>query len=109
MHGGARSVGRLRQLVEPRMQIVERIAIAALALLDPLDEPAEQALDRSLIHRTLVGRSAMFGAAAGLPTSFRSHPIPHGVKPLIVRVRMVEGPVRETRDEAVETHGGKVE
>src|SRR4029077_16712868 len=75
--GGARSVGRLRQLVEPGMQITQRIAIAALALLDPLDEPAEQALDGPLVHGTIVGRLAISVTAAGLPSSFRSHPNPH--------------------------------
>ena len=59
------------------MQITQRIAIAALALLDPLDEPAEQALDGPLVHGTVVGRLAISVTAAGLPSSFRSHPNPH--------------------------------
>ena len=52
--GRPRGVGGLRQLVEPGVQLIERLAIAALALLDPLDEPAEQALDRPLVHGTVV-------------------------------------------------------
>ena len=43
-------IGRLRQLVEPRMKLVERFAVAALALLDALDQAAQKSLDRLLIH-----------------------------------------------------------
>ena len=35
----------VRDLAEPRMQLVQRLFIAALALLDPLDQLAQQALD----------------------------------------------------------------
>src|SRR4051794_5955235 len=59
------------------MQLIERIAVAALALLDPLDEPAKQALDGALLHGAVAGRLAVSVTAAGLPSCFRSHPSPH--------------------------------
>ena len=39
------------------MQIVQSVAIAPLALLDPVDQPAEETLDGALIHGT-VSRAA---------------------------------------------------
>ena len=76
--GGARGVGGVRELVEPRMELVEGFAVAALALFDPFHEPPQKGFDRLLVHRALrQGRFAV-PAGAGLPTCFRSHPVPHG-------------------------------
>ena len=76
--GRARGVGLLRQLVEPRMQFVERLAIAALALLDPLYEAAQQAFDRLLIHGARAGGRVAIPADAAMPTCFRNHRVPLG-------------------------------
>ncbi len=75
--GRPRGVGGLRELIEPCVQLIERLAIAALAFLDPLDEPAEQALNRALVHGAVGGRLAGPVRATGLPSCFRSHPVPH--------------------------------
>ncbi len=93
------------------MQLIERIAVAPLALLDPLDQAAKQALDRALVHGAVVGRLAVPVSAAGLPSCFRSHPIPHGcdAAETLAADRAWGSKVRETRDEAVETYGGKPE
>jgi hypothetical protein len=94
--GRPRRAGRVRELVEPRMQIVKRLVIAALALLHPLHEAAKETFDRLLIHGAPGrGRVDIAAMPAGLPTCFRNHPVPLGESALSVRVRMVEGPVRE--------------
>ena len=73
--GGA---GGLRQLVEPRMQLVERLAVAALTLLDPLYEAAKQAFNRLLIHRGRAGGRVAISADAAVPACFRNHRVPLG-------------------------------
>src|SRR5262249_49730208 len=62
-------------MTKPRLQLVERLRVAALALLDAPDEAAQQALDRVLVGRGRVA-AAFRGGAARLPTHFRSHPAP---------------------------------
>jgi len=92
------------------MQVVKRLAVAALALLHPFHQAAKKAFDRLLIHGALGGgRVAIAALPAGLPTCFRNHPVPLGESALSVRVRMVEGPVREDTRRSVENHGGKPE
>ena len=52
--GRAGGIGRKRQLVEPPLQLVERLAVAALGLLDLLHEAAKQPFDRLLIREVLA-------------------------------------------------------
>src|SRR5215471_9481505 len=97
--GGARtrSLGGVRESVQPCVQIVEGSAVAALVILDPFDQPAQQALDRVLFHGALrMGRTAGPCGPTPLPTSFRNHPVPHGATPP-PRVWSRTGPVK-TRD-----------
>ena len=109
--GRPRGVGGLRELIEPCVQLIERLAIAALAFLDPLDEPPEQALNRALVHGAVGGRFAGPVRATGLPSCFRSHPVPHecDAAELFASDRAWDSKARETRDEAVETNRGKAE
>ncbi len=90
MHG----VRGLRELVEPRMQLLKRLAIAAFALFNPRQEPPQQDFDRLLIpggtRKRRIALACVFGAA-GLPTCFRGHPIPvpkrrpfRATRPLVV-------------------------
>src|SRR3981189_3973043 len=60
------------------MELIEGLAVAALALLDPFHEPPQQAFDRLLIHGALREGHFAVTAGSGLPTCFRSHPVPHG-------------------------------
>ena len=73
-----RGVRGLRELVEPRMQLLERLAIAAFTLFDPRQEPPQQGFYPLLIHggtrRRRIALACVFGAA-GLPTCFRGHPV----------------------------------
>ncbi len=61
----------LRQLVEPRVELIEGLAVAALAILDPLHQAAQQTFDGALIHWLLrrEGGAAPAGVAR-LPTCF---------------------------------------
>src|ERR1700675_1689033 len=59
------------------MELIEGLAVAALALLDPFHEPPQKAFDRLLIHGALRQGHFAVPAGAGLPTCFRSHPVPH--------------------------------
>ncbi len=98
--GRPHGVGGLRELIEPCVQLIERLAIAALAFLDPLDEPAEQALNRALVHGAVGGRLAGPVRATGLPSCFRSHPVPHecdAAEPVRVRSGVGLKGKRDTR------------
>jgi len=59
----------MRKLIEPGMEIVQRLAIALLALLDPSEEPPEQALDARLVHRA-GAESEITAREAGLSIGF---------------------------------------
>ena len=96
-------VGGLRELIEPCVQLIERLAVAALAFLDPLDEPAEQALNRALVHGAVGRRRAGPVRATGLPSCFRSHPVPHecdAAEPVRVRSGVGLKGKRDTRRSA---------
>ncbi len=66
--GRAGGTGRKRQLVEPPLQVVERLAIAALGVLDLLHEAAKQPFDRLLIREVLAPVGPALARSAGLPT-----------------------------------------
>ena len=55
------------------MELAKGLVITAFALLDALDQAAQQAFDRFVIGKGSAG--AGFGVAQ-LPTWFRSHPVP---------------------------------
>ena len=91
----------LRKPVDPGMQLVERLAIAALIRLDTLHQAPEQALDRLLIHGTGAGRrDAVTARRAHLPTWFRNHPVPLASRSRRFASEWPWEPVRERREEA---------
>lgn len=47
-----RGFGGLREAIEPRMKFVERLAVAALAFLDAIHQPAQKVFDGPLVHRS---------------------------------------------------------
>ena len=57
------------------MQLVKRLCVAALALFDSPDQPAQQGLDAVLSGRAEIAAAAPCRLAR-LPTYFRSHPVP---------------------------------
>ena len=78
--GGAGRIGLLREPAQSRMQIIERLAVVALARLHPMHEAPKKVLDRVLIRQALVrGRLALPAEGARVPTCLRSHsvPLPH--------------------------------
>ena len=57
-------------MVQAGVKFVERLAIAALAVLDPLHQAPQQAFDGALIHGLIGGERVALTGCAGLPTCF---------------------------------------
>ena len=69
--GLPRGIRGLREMVEPGMKVVERFAVAALAVLDALHQAPQQGFDGALVHRLVLGGGiASVSGVAGLPTCF---------------------------------------
>ena len=61
--------------IEPPLQIIERIVVAAFGLLDLLHEAAKEPFDRLLLREILAPARAAMTRGAGLPTFLRRHDV----------------------------------